>query len=158
MGIKENFQPIIRYLKLLSFYLNNEKPNDFVLSQEEIDGFAKLAYKHSLSALTYQALKHIGISQKELEQRYYAALKKSVVFEQERKELYAYLNDNQIDFLPLKGIILKDYYPDPYTREFADNDILFDDSKDRLVKKFFTERRYEVEAFGKSNHDVYRNA
>ena len=155
MGIKETFAPINRYLQLLGHYLNNEKPNDFSLSEEEIEGFTKFAHRHSLSALTYKALSFIGVESKQLEQRYYASLKKSVLFEQERKELYEYLNENQIDFLPLKGIILKDYYPDPYTREFADNDILFDDDKDRLVKKFFTERYYKVEQFGKSNHDVY---
>ena len=155
MGIKETFAPINRYLQLLGHYLNNEKPNDFSLSEEEIEGFTKFAHRHSLSALTYKALSFIGVESKQLEQRYYASLKKSVLFEQERKELYEYLNENQIDFLPLKGIILKDYYPDPYTREFADNDILFNDDKDRLVKKFFTERYYKVEQFGKSNHDVY---
>ena len=155
MGIEETFGPMNRYLQLLGHYLNNERPDDFVLSEEEISNFVKIAHKHSLSALTYQALKYIGIEQKELEQRYYASLKKSVLFEQERKELYGYLNDNQIDFLPLKGIILKDYYPDPYTREFADNDILFDPDKDRLVKKFFIDRHYKIEQFGKTNHDVY---
>ena len=112
MGIKETFAPINRYLQLLGHYLNNEKPNDFSLSEEEIEGFTKFAHRHSLSALTYKALSFIGVESKQLEQRYYASLKKSVLFEQERKELYEYLNENQIDFLPLKGIILKDYYPD----------------------------------------------
>ena len=153
MGIEETFGPMNRYLQLLGHYLNNERPDDFVLSEEEISNFVKIAHKHSLSALTYQALKYFGIEQKELEQRYYAAVKKSVLFEKERKEMYEYFNNNEIDFLPLKGIILREYYPDPCTREFADNDILFNEEKDKLVKKYFTDRDYKVEQFKKSNHD-----
>ena len=54
-----------------------------------------------------------------------------------------------------KCIDVKDLYSDPYTREFADNDILFDEKKDKLVKEFFINKGYTVESFKKSNHDVY---
>lgn len=147
-----------KYIHLLSLYLNKGK-SDESINDEELAFFVNLSKKHSLTALLYKAIKSTETNVNKdylskLEQYYLVNLRKAVLFENERKELYQYLNDNEIDFLPLKGIIIKDYYLDPYTREFADNDILFK-GKDDIVKKFFISRNYKVESYKKSNHDVY---
>ena len=151
---------IVKFIKLLSLYLNKKKATDFVIDNNELSFFIKMANRHSLTALLFKALQDTNSKVEEgvlkkLEEHYFLVLRKAILFDKERKELYDYLNTNQIDYLPLKGIILKDYYFDPYTREFADNDILFDGSKDKLVKDFFTNKDYIVELFRKSNHDVY---
>ena len=148
-----------RYIKLLAFYLNNKEDSDFLLDDKELSFYIKLSKHHSLMAFLYKALNEVKAKVNEeqlhkLEEYYLANLRKAVLFEKERKDLYAFFNENEIEFLPLKGIILKDYYLDPYTREFADNDILFS-HKDKLIKEFFVKRGYEVETFRKSNHDVY---
>ena len=151
---------IVKFIKLLSLYLNKKKATDFVIDNNELSFFIKMANRHSLTALLFKALQDTNSKVEEgvlkkLEEHYFLVLRKAILFDKERKELYDYLNTNQIDYLPLKGIILKDYYFDPYTREFADNDILFDGNKDKLVKDFFTNKDYIVELFRKSNHDVY---
>ena len=151
---------IVKFIKLFSLYLNKKKATDFVIDSNELSFFIKMANRHSLTALLFKALQDTNSKVEEgvlkkLEEHYFLVLRKAILFDKERKELYDYLNTNQIDYLPLKGIILKDYYFDPYTREFADNDILFDGSKDKLVKDFFTNKDYIVELFRKSNHDVY---
>ena len=151
---------IVKFIKLFSLYLNKKKASDFFIDNNELSFFIKMANHHSLTALLFKALQDTNTKVneevlKKLEEHYFLVLRKAVLFDKERKELYDYLNANQIDYLPLKGIILKDYYLDPYTREFADNDILFDESKDKLVKDFFTNKDYTVELFRKSNHDVY---
>ena len=151
---------IVKFIKLFSLYLNKKKATDFVIDNNELSFFIKMANRHSLTALLFKALQDTNSKVEEgvlkkLEEHYFLVLRKAILFDKERKELYDYLSTNQIDYLPLKGIILKDYYFDPYTREFADNDILFDGSKDKLVKDFFTNKDYIVELFRKSNHDVY---
>lgn len=151
---------IVKFIKLFSLYLNKKKAADFVVDNNELSFFIKMANRHSLTALLFKVLQDTNSKVEEgvlkkLEEHYFLVLRKAILFDKERKELYDYLNTNQIDYLPLKGIILKDYYFDPYTREFADNDILFDGSKDKLVKDFFTNKDYIVELFRKSNHDVY---
>ena len=148
-----------KYIKLLSLYLNNKEAPDFVIDNNELSFFVKLSKHHSLMAFLYKAISEVRVNVPEeqilkLEEYYLANLRKAVLFEKERKDIYAFFNENEIEFLPLKGIILKDYYLDPYTREFADNDILFA-SKDKLIKNFFVIRGYQVETFRKSNHDVY---
>lgn len=148
-----------KYTKLMALYLNNKEDPNFNISNEELAFFIKLSKHHSLMALLYKAISEVRVKVNEdkihkLEEYYLANLRKSVLFDKERKDIYAFFNENEIEFLPLKGIILKDYYLDPYTREFADNDILFA-NKDKLIKNFFVKRGYEVESFRKSNHDVY---
>ena len=159
---QEQFKKYIyEYLKLISLYLNKKEAKDFVIDQEKFSFFYKISKYHSLRALLYQALDNTKASAPEnllskAEQDYLLNVRKTLSFEEERKVLFNYLNEHSIDYLPLKGIILKDYYPDQFTREFADNDILFDEKKDKLVKEFFVKRDYQVEAFRKSNHDVFQ--
>lgn len=57
-------------------------------------------------------------------------------------------------YLPLKGIIMKDYYPSVGMRQMSDNDILFDaDAWERMEKHMISEG-YKAEYVGKG-HDVY---
>ena len=147
------------YLSLLSSYLNNKEMKEFKINESNISFFLSFSKKHSLTAVLYKAAvaTKAAISKEylsKLEEAYFANLRKSVLFEKEREDLYKYLNNNQIDFIPLKGLVLKDYYLDPYTREFADNDILFS-NKDDAIKKFFVNRGYKVEVYKKAAHDVY---
>lgn len=149
------------YLHLIALYLNKKEDSSFKIDDDNLPFFVKLSKMHSTTALLYKAVKETKADIKEeylkkLEEYYLANIKKHVLFEQERKELYEYLEKNHVLYLPLKGIILKDYYSDPYTREFADNDIFFGKGKDEIVKKFFVDRGYEVEQYKKSNHDVYK--
>ena len=147
------------YLHLIALYLNKKEAPDFKIDENNINFFFNLSKKHSLTALFYKAVKDTKVDIKEeylrkLEEYYYANVRKHVLFDKEREELFKYFYLNQIIYLPLKGIVLKDYYFDPYTREFADNDIYFR-GDDKLVSKFFLDRDYKVESFRKSNHDVY---
>ena len=157
---KELFSSLIhKYIRLISLYLNKKSGDDFTIDEKEYSFFLKVSKKHSLTAFFYKSLLDTKVSVskeqlKGLEEYYFANIRKDVMFEKERNELFSYLNNNQIDFLPLKGLILKHFYLDPYTREFADNDILFG-SHDELIKKYFVNRGYEVEVYRKTNHDVY---
>ncbi len=147
------------FIKLISLYLHNEK-SDIEIDDKTLSFYIRLAKAHSLRALLYKAIIDVGVKvnkdlRKELEEAYLYNVRKTVMFEKEREDLYKYLNDNQIDYLPLKGLIIRNYYPDIYTREYADYDILFDDNGKKLIRDFFKTRGYEVKQFDKSNHDVY---
>ena len=157
---KETYLKYLKdYLHLISLYLNKKEEPSFKIDESNFDIFLNLSKKHSLTALFYKVVKDTKVDIKEeylkvLEQYYLSNVQKHILFERERKELFWYLYLNGIPYLQLKGLVLKDYYPDPYTREFADNDIYFK-GDDEIVKKFFVDRGYKVEIFRKSNHDVY---
>ena len=149
-----------KYIKLLGLYLNKKEDPNFNINKNELSFFIKLSKHHSLMAFLYQAINNVKANVpsealNELEHYYLANLRKSVLFDKERNELFASLKEKQIEYLPLKGIIIKNYYLDPYTREFADNDILFDDKGSALIRDYFKSRQYTVELYKKSNHDVY---
>ena len=159
---KEEFSnQVFNYLHLIALYLNKKVAGDFKIDENSLSFFANLSKCHSLLAVLYKAISDTKAVVKEeylkkLEEFYLANVRKDVLFEKERTALFEYLNDNQIDYLPLKGIIIKNYYLDQHSREYADNDVLFLSSKDTLVKEYFVKSGYKVELFRKSNHDVYQ--
>ena len=158
---KEKFlKGVHEYLRLIHLYLNKKEDPEYEVTDGKLSFFTRLSKAHSLSALFYQTLKNtkakIDIDKlNSLEVSYAANIKKGIGFKKEREELYQYLKDNEINYLPLKGIVLNELYPDPYIREYADNDIMFDDNKTDIVKEFFTKRDYQVELFKTYNHDTY---
>ena len=158
---KEKFKKnVYQYLHLVALYLNKQEAPDFVIDKKNLPFFVKFSNSHSLSAFFYKAIKDTKVQIDEqylpkLEEPYLLNVRKNVFFNRERKALYQYLNQNDIDFLPLKGLVIQGYYLDQDTREYADNDILFDVSNDELVKAFFEKRDYRVNTFRKSHHDTY---
>ena len=83
------------------------------------------------------------------------AVRKNLLLDTERHQLEKEFAKNGIWYMPLKGSILKDWYPKFGMREMADNDILFDEKKRNDVKQIFQNRGYTVESYGKINHDAY---
>ena len=147
------------FIKLISLYLNHEK-SDYEIDDKTLSFYIRLAKAHSLRALLYKSITDTGVKVngsllKELEEAYLYNLRKTVMFEKKREDLYKYLNDNQVDYLPLKGLIIRNYYPDIYTREYADYDILFDEKAQKLVRNYFKNRGYEVKEYDIGNHDCY---
>ena len=150
------------YISLLSSYFNNKETPFSNLSTDELSFFYKVSKHHSLRALFFLAIRdtktNVSVDGfKKLEDYYLLTLRRDVLFEIERKALYSFLDENGIDYLPLKGIIIRDLYPDAHSREYADNDILFF-GDDETVKRFFEERDYLVKTYRQYHHDVYVKA
>lgn len=60
----------------------------------------------------------------------------------------------KIENIPLKGSIIKNYYPSPDMRFLTDLDILFKNEKAEIVKEALLEIGYQIYEFG-VHHDVY---
>ena len=60
----------------------------------------------------------------------------------------------KIENIPLKGSIIKNYYPSPDMRFLTDLDILFKNEKTEIVKETLLEIGYQIYEFGE-HHDVY---
>lgn len=73
----------------------------------------------------------------------------------EREKLFAFMESRGIWYLPLKGIVLKDYYPAVGMRQMSDNDILFDYGFCGEVQGYMESQGYTTVSVGKGNHDVY---
>lgn len=83
------------------------------------------------------------------------AIKSSLLYSVERERLYRFMDENEISYLPLKGILLQDVYPKLGMRQMIDNDILIDINKRHLVRNYMEKNGYKADMYGTSMHDVY---
>ena len=65
------------------------------------------------------------------------------------------MNEAGIRFLPLKGIVMKDFYPRYGMREMSDNDILCDSAKMPEVREIMESLGFSCETYGEWHHDTY---
>ena len=134
--------------KCLEHYRTNE---------ENMKALFCMSARHFIDALVGTTLKQAGVVlPKYWEERMVKAVRKVLLFDAERKKLCAWMDSEHIWYLPLKGIILKDYYPSVGMRQMSDNDILFDADAWERVEKHMISDGYKAEAVGKGNHDVYQ--
>lgn len=148
---------------LASFGINSKcKPDEKCLdryrtNEENRKELFRMSAKHFIDALTGMTLKQAGVAlPKYWEERMVKAVRKVLLFDEERKKLCAWMDREHIWYLPLKGIVLKEYYPSIGMRQMSDNDILFDADAWERVEKHMCSEGYETESVGKGNHDVYQ--
>ena len=150
---------------LASFGINSKcKPDEKCLeryrtNEENRKELFQMSAKHSIDALIGMTLKQAGVVlPKYWEESMVKAVRKVLLFDAERKKLCAWMESERIWYLPLKGIVLKEYYPSIGMRQMSDNDILFDADAWERVEKHMLSEGYETESVGRRHHDVYRKA
>ncbi len=74
----------------------------------------------------------------------------------ERDLLYEAFEDSGIRFMPLKGLVIKEIYPESYARTMSDFDILVDEENVLRVKAMMEELGYTTVEFGLEHHDIYK--
>lgn len=150
---------------LMACSLQEIKPEEALLANIDMEALLRLAKAHSVSAMVCMALEQTDAFQHAAETTRLKwldaknkAIRKNMLLDAERKAILHELEIQGIWYMPLKGSILKDWYPKPGMREMADNDILFDPSGREQVREIFQNRGYKTVSFRKGNHDVYEKA
>ena len=72
-----------------------------------------------------------------------------------QEELLEAFEKEGISVLPLKGILMKRFYPVTSMRMMADLDILIDSEKRQSLRKIMQNAGYTIRSYNKGNHDVY---
>lgn len=147
---------------LMACSLQGTKPEEALLANIDMEALLRLAKAHSVSAMVCMALEQTDAFQHAAETTRLKwldaknkAVRKNMLLDAERHQLEKEFAEHGIWYMPLKGSILKDWYPKFGMREMADNDILFDASKRKEVKAIFQGRGYTVKGYNKGNHDEY---
>lgn len=124
------------------------------------EGVFSLACKHSVAAVLYKTAKASGCDGQILqgwENYKNQCLRKSMLFNAERKQILSDMDKLGVESIPLKGVFLCEYYPEPLLREFADNDILFHDRDTKTVREYMLDRGYQSDHEYRSDvHDEYK--
>lgn len=143
---------------LLQKYRTENKAHgeEMGVSQDRQLYLYRVSQAHFVDALTGTVLKQAGISLlPDWVQSIAKAVRKEILFDAERKKLFSFMEQNGIWYLPLKGILLKEYYPAVGMRQMSDQDILFDETYAQEVRQYMVSQGYKVESYGDSHHDVY---
>lgn len=150
---------------LLKCALRGEQVRDFVKWSEKVDWerLYQTAKYHSIESMVYIALepnvvalpdadrKLLDTWRQEKEHNTYRALLMDI----ERENIFAFMEEKGIWYMPLKGVLLKEMYPLPEMRQMTDNDILFDKNYRQDIYDFMVQNGYEVLEYDESNHDEY---
>lgn len=124
------------------------------LTEEEFKNLLKMAKKHEVQPIAAYGLLLTGGLTLEQEQ-YCRKLIYQIMLYQERMDLELrrtceLLEKAQIDYMPLKGAVIREFYPESWLRTSGDIDILVKDA-DRAAK-VLAEHGYRNK--GKGSHDI----
>lgn len=104
------------------------------MDMEQVYNAAK---HHSLTGIAAYSLESAGVQNELFRTAKAKAARKNILLDFERKKLFSFCEEKGIWYMPLKGCILKDMYPDFSMRQMADNDILFDPEHRAEIKEYF---------------------
>ena len=140
---------------LVSCAVNEKKPNTDICREMDLEAVYYLAQFHSLTSAAAFALEKVTELPRAFDQAKKKAIHKLSHFDIERIKILAALEQKGVWYMPLKGIMLKSFYPKAAMREMTDNDILVDPEKPDIVRAVMEERGYSCMMYDMYNHDVY---
>ncbi|SDB57107.1 Uncharacterised nucleotidyltransferase [Ruminococcaceae bacterium FB2012] len=144
------------FICLLSCAVNGTQPDKARVQNMDLEQLYRLAKYHSVRAAFCIVLERAGVHNKSLFEAYMKSVRKNIYLDAELAAITSDFEHQGIWYMPLKGSVLKDLYPETGMREMADCDVLFDAQKQYQVMDIMIAHGYSAEIVGKSNHDVYK--
>lgn len=122
-----------------------------------VGSFLQLVKNHRISTMFYYGLQNCGALTDEIKARLYdAVLAETMISEQQLLmfgEITNAFDKNSIDYMPLKGCLLKSLYPKPEIRRMGDIDILVrKNGQYRETTRVMKELGFEMK--GESDHEL----
>lgn len=153
---REQYQTAAMYvLRIAGYALGAGGLSTDDLRDCDMDLLYRLARRHQLTALTAYGLRKLGMESDAFKIAAAGAKRRNLLFETEWKRLSGQLADGHIPYMPLKGILLRGLYPQPWMREMSDMDIWYDGAKRDAVRSILTANGYSLARHSAPNHDVY---
>ncbi len=133
-------------LYLSACAVNVIKPDSEYISHIDLEKLFQMCQYNSMTAIVCTALESAEIYNKKFMEEKAKAIRKIMLLDVEREKICRFLEQNRIWYMPLKGVILKEMYPEIGMRQMSDNDILFDASCRNLVTDFMKKRDYHLKS------------
>ena len=140
-------------LKLASYSLAGITLDENPYSDDELKAVYKYAAKSKLAAISFAPIEGVLDEDKLFDEEsfYYEwkklflnAYRRSQLFDKETKAIANAFDKNGIWYMPLKGSVIKKFYPNPDAREMNDVDILIDDTKRDEIKDVMNNLGFKV--------------
>ncbi|MBO4877697.1 MAG: nucleotidyltransferase family protein [Ruminococcus sp.] len=140
---------------LLSCAVNGDTPDAERTAAMDTEKLYGLAKYHSVRSAVCIALERAGIVDAKFHDAMKKAVRKNIYLDTERQAISEEFERHGIWYMPLKGAVLKDIYPENGMREMADCDILYDSTKQEELREIMLSKGYTAESVGKIHHDIY---
>ena len=149
-----------QYIVHLIYSLLNDKVPSDKPEQCSFEDIYQMSVFHNITIMVLEALKKTN---QEIPPEILAKWSKkaavanaqNVVQFSERERIYRAFEENQVDYLPLKGYIIKSLYPEQKFRQMSDLDILIREADNLRVKSVLEQLGYRCEKFGQEVDDQY---
>lgn len=128
------------------------------ISPEMLPDLYKCANRHDLAHIVGNALGKLGVLKEDetsgkFKQVAMKAVYRYVLLERTLEQICTTLEQAKIPHIPLKGSVLRRYYPEPWLRTSCDIDVLVrEEDLDAATDIFRNQLHYDVK--GKSSHDI----
>ena len=146
---------LLRY-EIYKAEIDEETKNLIIL--ENLPVFYKLSKAHDLAHLVADALDKNGLLDDSDVSKKFRTERNMAIYRHEQMqyeldELCAILGNEEIEFVPLKGSVIRKYYPQPWMRTSCDIDILLKEKDLEKAIKLLGERLAYTKV-GRGTHDV----
>lgn len=135
--------------------VNNSEPNIRRISEMDLGKLYDFASSHQMVALVSIALKKTNVNNYKFDQYLEKVILVNQLMDSERKKILEIFENEHIWYLPLKGIVIKEYYPQPEMRQMADNDIMYDPTRAKDVRRIMEKMGYTTYHYGTGHQDDY---
>ena len=135
--------------------VNGKTPSKTRVERMDLKGLFEVCEKHILTAICAYALESAGVKDYDFTQVKEKAIRKNILLDMERGSILRRLEAEGIWYMPLKGSLLKDWYPKLGMRQMSDNDILFDAEKRERVREIMEELGFVCDHYGNGWDDAY---
>ncbi|MBE6553125.1 MAG: hypothetical protein E7666_02165 [Ruminococcaceae bacterium] len=118
-----------------------------------------LSKSHDMAHIVAQGLSDLGLlGEDELSQKFQKqqmlAIYRYQKLNYELERIYQILEDAKIPFIPLKGSVIRKYYPEPWMRTSCDIDILVhEENLDQAIEILQTALHYKIDG-NRNYHDI----
>ena len=143
---------------LASCVMNQTTPEIPQPDEKTLEAVYECAGRHMVGAIVADGLEKAGYGDPHSAKEIGRSLRRSILFDAAWKEVCEKYDAAGIHYLPLKGVVIQQYYPRPELREMSDHDILIDPARAEDVKDIMESLDYTTDSFGIMNHDVYMKA
>lgn len=130
-------------------------PEKNLIGSMDLEKVYDLAKKHKISCCIAVTLESAGYSDMTSSKVISNSMRRDAIFASSLQEVTNQLDNAGIWYVPLKGIILKEYYPKSFMREMADHDILIDASREEDVRHIMEKLGFTTLEYGGEVHDIY---
>lgn len=143
-------------VRLVSCALNGEKPDAALLEDLDQTALFKVAEAHMLTAAVGAALESAGKADPAFHEEYSRAIRNEALRDAECRGVFAALEAAGVWYMPLKGAVMKGYYPIFGIRQMSDVDVLIDASLNEKVGEIMLGMGYTRSSYDDMNEEVYK--